>query len=257
MAFDLFWDIFSYRESGWSRIDPRIKLVTAMGAVLFVLFSTRIVLPLILFGCCVAITLMLRVPVRLLLLRLAFPAGMAVLLIFLMAITQGERSLWSVSFLGRHLSIREEGLFRGILMSCRVLGAVSTVLLLSTVTPAHKIIAALHSFRVSSGWKEIAMLMYRYIFCLLDRAADTSEAQRVRLGYLNIRKTLNSLGGLAGSVVLGSLDQAQNTHDAMLVRGYSGTIPFSPLSRLNGKDISIGLAILLGLGTIYLLMEWC
>lgn len=256
MSFDLFMDIFSYRENGWSRLDPRMKLATALVAIACILVSNRAILPLAVFGLCLAAMVHLRIPLKLLLARLAFPAGMVLMLILLMAFTQGEKILVTFAFWGANLPMREEGLLRGMLTGSRVMGAVGVVLLLSTVTPAHKIFIALRWFRIPAAWIEIAMLMYRYVFCLLDRAVDTAEAQRVRLGYLGMRRSLNSLATLAGAVLLGSLDQAQKTQEAMLMRGYSGAIPLGSMPGWKGRDIAIGLAATAGLTAVYLILEW-
>ena len=76
---------------------------------------------------------------------------------------------------------------RGVLLGSRVLGAVSVMLLLSSVTPAYKIFGALRWFHVPEGWVEIALLVYRYTFLLSDQTADIAAAQRVRLGYSVVR----------------------------------------------------------------------
>ena len=106
------------------------------------------------------------------------------------------------------------------------------MLLFSLVTPAHRIFHALLWFRIPQGWVEIAMLMYRYIFSLLDDTADVAAAQRVRLGYNGTRRSLSSIGSLAGAVIIRSLDQAAHTHEAMSLRGYGGLIPFAPLPEM-------------------------
>ena len=109
-------------------------------------------------------------------------------------------------------------------MGSRVLGSVSVVLLLSSVTPAHRIFHSLRWLGVPRGWVEIATLMYRYIFTLLDQTADVLAAQRVRLGYSGLKRSLVSLGVLTGAVIVQSLEQATRTYEAMSLRGYQGQI---------------------------------
>ena len=45
--FDLFSDIFTYRENRLTAVDPRAKLVVALAAILLVLASGRPALPLL------------------------------------------------------------------------------------------------------------------------------------------------------------------------------------------------------------------
>jgi len=98
--------------------------------------------------------------------------------------------------------------------------------------------------------------MYRYIFCLLEHTAESVEAQRVRLGYTGARRSLSSIGTLAGIVVLRSLDQARQTHEAMMVRGYRGCLTFGPMPHLGRKDLlSIFLALFV-IASAWAALEW-
>jgi cobalt/nickel transport system permease protein len=115
----------------------------------------------------------------------------------------------------------------------------SVMLLLSSVTPAHRIFQALRALGAPQGWVEIAMLMYRYIFVLLDITVDVTAAQRVRLGYSSARRGLSSAGIVAGTVILRSMDQAVRTNEAMRVRGYRGDIPLGPMPPLTWRDARI------------------
>ena len=129
------------------------------------------------------------------------------------------------------------------------------VFLLSVVTPAHRIFQALCWFRISRNWIEIAILMYRYIFVLMDRVTDLAAAQRLRLGYTARGRAMRSFTALAGSTIIHSLEQAKQTHDAMRLRGYRGTMPFGPLTALGRRD-----KLITALGLIAILsarlLEW-
>ncbi|MBU0574951.1 MAG: hypothetical protein KJ704_01735, partial [Proteobacteria bacterium] len=48
--FDLFSDIFTYRDNALTRIDPRAKLVIALAALIAVITADKAVLPLFVFG---------------------------------------------------------------------------------------------------------------------------------------------------------------------------------------------------------------
>ena len=252
---DLFSDIFAYRENFGTRMDPRGKLVLSLVALFCTILSTRMILPLGILFICLAGMLALRTPPKLLLVRLTAPLGVAGVLILLQSFLFGQTEMVTVSILGIKLKILQEGVWRGLLLGSKVLGAVSIMLLFSLVTPAHRIFHALLWFRLPRGWVEIAMLMYRYIFSLLDDTADVAAAQRLRLGYNGIRRSLSSIGRLAGAVLIRSLDQAAATHEAMTLRGYRGAIPFGPLPVISRKDLwttAIGSAVI---STACLLLE--
>ena len=159
------------------------------------------VLPLAVLITCLSAMLALKVPTRLMLARITAPMGIVFVLVVMQSFTVGSTTMFTVSVGAWHGAVKLEGVIHGLLIGSRVLGAVSVMLLLSSVTPAHRILQALRWFRVSKGWVEIAMLMYRYTFTLLDHATDLAEAQRLRLGYCDVKRSLSSMGVLAGAVI--------------------------------------------------------
>jgi cobalt/nickel transport system permease protein len=174
----------------------------------------------------------------------------------LQAFLTGTTPLASFSLVGWKLIATEEGLMRGVLLGSRVLGAVSVMLLLSSVTPAYRIFGALRWFHVPEGWVEIALLVYRYTFVLLDQTADIASAQRVRLGYSSLGRSLSSAGVLAGTVVARSMDQAMRTYEAMTLRGYQGRLPIGPLPELKARDWRTMFVVSPVIVAVHLIAEW-
>jgi cobalt/nickel transport system permease protein len=253
--FHLFSDIFACRDNALVRVDARAKLVVAFATLVLVISSTRVVLPLAVMVVCLGGMLALRMPARLTLARLVAPAGIVAVLVVLQSFTVGSTVIHTVSLGAWQGTIKLEGVMHGVLMGSRVLGAVSVMLLFSSVTPAHSIFQALRWFRVSKGWVEIAMLMYRYTFVLLDHTADVAAAQKLRLGYSGIRRAVSSMGVLAGSVIVQSFDQASNTHQAMTLRGYTGAMPHGPMPAVKKKDGWATALTLLIVSVVYLALE--
>ncbi|MDO9230830.1 MAG: cobalt ECF transporter T component CbiQ [Syntrophales bacterium] len=253
--FDLFSDIFTYRDNALTRIDPRAKLVIALAALIAVLTAERVVLPLCVFGVCLGTVATLRIPAKLVTARLAAPLSIVAVLVVIQTFFTGTTPLFAFTVAGWHFTAKAEGLRQGALLGARVLGSVSVVFLLSVVTPAHRIFQAFRWFRISRNWLEIAILMYRYIFVLMDQVADLAAAQRLRLGYTARGRAMRSFTALAGSTIIHSLEQAKRTHDAMRLRGYRGTMPFGPLPALGRRDRLITALCLIGIVSARLL-EW-
>lgn len=255
--FEIFSDIFACRENVFTRMDPRVKLVTAIALILSVVFSVKVFFPFTVLIFCLTAMVAVGMPIRLVILRLAGPMGIVAVLVILQAFLSGSTPLFTMSFLHWKLVATEEGLRRGILLGSRVLGAVSVMLLLSSVTPAYKIFNALLWFKVPEGWVEIALLVYRYTFSLLDQTSDVISAQSTRLGYSSMKKSLHSMGVLTGTVITRSMDQAMRTYEAMTLRGYQGAMRFGPLPALKSADVK-GLAIAIPLIlTVFVLMDRC
>jgi cobalt/nickel transport system permease protein len=233
---ELFSDLFARQDNALARIDARTKLIMAFTTLIALIFSTSPVLPLLMMVACVVAGVCIGVPGRFIAIRLLGSMGIAGVLLVLKSIMTGATPLWSMDLLGWKLVISREGLHSGIQMGARVLGSMSVMLLLSLVTPAHQIFRAMRSLGVPQVWVEIALLMYRYIFVLLDLLVDLTAAQRVRLGYSGARRALASAGMVAGTIVLRSVDQATRTSEAMRVRGYRGEIPLGPMPPMLRRD---------------------
>jgi cobalt/nickel transport system permease protein len=254
--FDLFSDIFTYRDNALTRIDPRAKLVIALAALIAILTAERVVLPLCVFGICLGTVITLRIPAKLVAVRLAAPLSIVAVLVVIQTFFTGTTPLFTITFAGWPFTAKVEGLRQGVFLGAKVLGSVSVVFLLSIVTPAHRIFQALRWFRISRNWLEIAILMYRYIFVLMDRVADLAAAQRLRLGYTARGRAMRSFTALAGATIIHSLEQAKRTHDAMRLRGYRGTMPFGPLPALGRRDRGLLALSLTLIATAYGFFEW-
>lgn len=253
--FDIFFDIFAGHNNILKGIDPRAKFFVALATILAVVFSSNPILPLAVFTLCMIVALWIHIPIRLLLLRMVFPLGIVSVVVVLKTFMTGGESLYTFSFMGWILKVSQEGLRQGIVIGSRVLGAVGVVLLFGSVTPAHEIFRTLRWLKISPDWVEVAMLMYRYTFTLIDQAADIAAAQRCRLGYAGARRSLASMGTLAGSVLVSSYNQGIRTHEAMTARGYKGHMPFGPMPALSLKNKLIMFFALASVTGLYLILE--
>ena len=254
--FDIFSDIFARRENALTKVDPRAKLVVTFAVICVVILSARPLLPVCVAGACMATMLALRIPIRLICIRLMAPMGIVFVLVVLKTFLTKGTPIVALSILGQNFIASAEGLRHGVVLGSRVLGAVSVMLLLSSVAPAHQIFHALRWFRAPESWVEIALLIYRYVFALLDQTSDVIVAQRVRLGYSSVTRSLSSVSVLAGTVVGRSMDQAMSTFEAMTLRGYKGRYPFAPLPAMRRSDWEIMLASCALAVVAYVLAEW-
>lgn len=198
----IFSDIFSQRNNFITRIDARIKLVGSGIILLVILFSPVPFLPLVIFGLNISLLVLIRIPLRMILLRLAAPlilAGVAL-------------AVFALFYPG--------GAARGELVGARILGAVSLLILFGFSTPFNRILEALRYFRFPGIWIEVAMFAYRYIFVFIDTAVTIQQAQKMRMGYSGLKNGLRSFGVLCGALFSKAYDQSLRTYEAMRLRGY-------------------------------------
>jgi len=232
-----------------ARLDVRVKLIPAMAAIVAVIVSSRPTLPLAVFVICLAGAIASRGSLRPMLARLAGPFLVAGAICLLKVFFSGSTPLRSFDLLGWRLTATGEGLAEGVLLGSRVLGSVSVMIVLFRWTPAHEVFAAMRWARMPRSAVEIAMLMYRYVFALFEQAASVVAAQKVRLGYSSLPRSLTSMGSLAGIVTLRAIDQADKTHEAMVARGYRGSLqipPLPPLTRRSTALLAGSLAVVAG-----------
>ncbi len=204
MFTETFSDIYAKRDNRLTRMDARNKVVLAVFLLLLNLWGGT-ALSLFISASSLLTLIYLKIPARTLLIRLLEPLGVAGVVILVKLYFIG----WS-------------GLPEGLMIASRIIGAVSLILLLSMTTPVDALLKALSWFRVPRTWTDVALLTYRYIFVLLEDAYVVYSAQRVRLGYLGIGRSLQSFGTLAGAIVIRAYDQAMATSQAMRLRGYVG-----------------------------------
>lgn len=253
---EIFSDIFTYRENALPRTDPRTRLIVALWAILLVVCSQGPWYPLAVFLFSMALISLLRVPVRLVAARLLVPMGIVLVIVLLKLFMTPGDPLFQVPFGQVSLTASREGLRSGLILGTRVSGAVSMIILLGVTTPAHEVFRALFWMKAPREWVEVAMLMYRYIFVLVETAANMATAQRLRLGYSGARESLRSLGVLSGSVVLRSAEQAVKTSEAMMLRGYQGSLPVSALPPFTRADVLATLSLCAFFAALFGVFEW-
>jgi cobalt/nickel transport system permease protein len=233
------------------RLDPRVKLVVALAAIVAVVLSTQVILPLAVFAACVGASVALAAPLGLMLHRMAAPVALALLVCVLRALMTAGAPLASLNLGPWTLVLTRAGLVEGGLIASRVLGSVGVIVLLCTFTPAWRIFAALRWAKMPRSLVEIAMMMYRYIFTLFEQCASVHAAQKVRLGHSSAGRALRSMGELAGIVTLRSIDQADKTHEAMVCRGYRGSLQIAPLPALRAGELAAMLAAVAAIVTCF------
>jgi cobalt/nickel transport system permease protein len=206
-----------------TRLDPRVKLVLCLVFVSLSLVSPGVHVPLTAAGLSALLLALSGVSIKGAALRAVEPVTLAVMLAALQAFIASGAPMYCFGILGFELTVTHEGMHKGALMLSRVVGAVGAVLFLSMTTPVSSLMAAAAWFRLPRGLVEVMMFTYRYVFTLIEDAASVCQAQRMRLGYRGLRRSLGSLGTLAGAVFVRAFAQAEATGTAMMLRGYTGS----------------------------------
>lgn len=238
--------------------DIRVRMILTMAAIIAVVASTRTCLGLAALAGSLLALAWSGAPLGVILRRMIGPLALAMLVLVAKTLLTGTTPLAEFDLGMFRLTATREGLAAGGLIASRILGSLSLLMLLCHGASMEELAAALRWARLPQAWIEIALLMHRYLHIFADQAACVVAAQRVRLGYGNLRRSLESVGAAAGIVLLRSLDQAQRSHEAMLARGYRGAFPLPalpPLSRAQNVVAGLGIAAIVAL--LALAERWC
>jgi cobalt/nickel transport system permease protein len=249
-------EIFSesfHKNNVLVKVDARIKVVVTFALLFMVLSYKGVMFPLIMAGAAFLICAIMRVPLRILTLRMAQPVFIASVILLLKLFFSGNQELFSVNLLGLDLAGHRDGLMEGLIITSRIMGGVSLIIALGFATPFIEFMAALSWLRIPKIFIEIMMFAYRYLFVFLDDANTIYSAQKNRLGYSGIRKGLHSFGVLTGSLVLRGFEQSQKTADAMMQRGYTGDMPLLKGRPLRSFEIVTAVLIVIAGGAVWLI----
>lgn len=238
MINEVFSDYFVREKNFLTKIDTRIKIIFVFLAIIITISSRNYLTPVIVVLLVVVSLLCIKIPIRIIMIRLAGPSGIALTILFIQTFFYGTTTLFKFNLFGFYLIAYLEGATQGLLIMSKIIGATSLVLFLSMTTLVSRILSAGYWFKVPKTWIEVSLFAYRYIFVLLEDAITVFEAQKIRLGYSNLTKSLRSLGTLAGAIVIRAYDQSISTYEAMLMRGYDGNLKnISHKEKFEIKDI--------------------
>lgn len=116
------------------------------------------------------------------------------------------------------------GLGPAAALAGRATAALLCLVLLAATTPLADTLPRLERLGVPPAVTEIAALMYRLLFLLLDTVTTVRDAQARRLGFRTWGCTYRSVAGQAGAIFVGSFDRARRLEDGLALRGYTGSL---------------------------------
>jgi cobalt/nickel transport system permease protein len=221
-------DAQAHRDSPFHRWDPRIKTV----ALMFFMFCTAsLTQP---WWACLAVAgavlsvVVARIPWRSPLRRLAAMATFLGMFLVVMPLTVPARSgdtLLSFSELS-FVSFNLRGLMLAILICLKASAIALLVEPLLATAPFPVTIQALSSLKVPPSVCQMILLAHRYIFVFQSEVARMTKGMNAR-GFTKRTdtETLRTIGNFLGMLLVRSFERTQRVYEAMLARGYDGTLP--------------------------------
>jgi cobalt/nickel transport system permease protein len=215
-----------YAQSNALRdVNPKLKLSLGLASIFICAFSTSPIAPLLVAMALGMATIFLaRIPAKFYLKLLAVPLAFVLFSCLAVIFLQGGVAMLSFSVLGIDLEISRDGLNLALLLLSRTLGGMSALFFIALTTPMIEVFSILKSMGLPGFLIELSMLIYRYIFVLLDQAATIHSAQTMRLGGSNVRSSISSFSMLASVLFLRAWEQGERLIVAMDARCYDGRL---------------------------------
>ncbi len=255
-----FLDPYRARESAVHRLDPRVKLVLAIGFILTAAFTPVGAWPvyILLFSVVLSVEILSRVGVVYVLKRalLAFPFVLAALPVIF---TTSGQEIFKLPVGDLPLNITAAGLERFTSIALKSWLSVQAAIVLASSTTFPELLVAMRAVKTPRLLVAIFGLMWRYLFVLVDEALRLMRARTARSGHSDQPELkpggdfmwrAKVTGGMAGSLFLRAFERSDRIYMAMISRGYDGEVRAGPIPRLGSTDrfllgSSLGFLVLL------------
>lgn len=224
-------DQMARQDSPVHRLDARVKVLTTLLFVVCVVsfpkYTVSGLIPYFLYP--FSVMTAAHLPVRPLLKRLAIVSPFALLLGMWNPLLDRQASVCfgSISIASGWLS------FCSILL--RFALTVGSILILMASTGLEGICAALEKMKVPRIFVLQILFLYRYLFVLTEETARMLRARSLRT-FDQRQNRLLSFRGMAGHLLLRTLERAERINQAMYCRAFEGRIPTEHSFQIKHQD---------------------
>lgn len=208
-------------------INPMEKIIYTVMTIFLLIFSRSIIVAIVVLVVNHVLNttvggLTLRRYIKLMSIPIAFIILSTIAII--VNFSRVKLNLYAIPLGSFYITGSKEGVIRGIQLILTAFSSVSSLYFLSLNTTMVDIIYALRTMKLPKIFVELMMLIYRYIFLLLELAINITIAQKSRLGYKNYATSLKSFASMLSSVFIKSIRMSSQLYDALDSRGYDGEL---------------------------------
>ncbi len=132
-------------------------------------------------------------------------------------------SLGGFNIGANYIYISRNGIEQGFQIFTRAIASISCLYFIILTIPFTELLETLRSLGFPELITELLLLMYRFIFVLLNTANELWIAQQARGGYRNFSTSLKSLALLIGQLLRRSLLNYRQTSLSLASRGFNGS----------------------------------
>ncbi len=237
-------DVDSDRATPWHQLSPQARLLCALGFVFATALTPTghwVTWGVYALGLALLMGLS-RVTLPVLGKRVALEAGFVGVVLLGTLFRQGGRVLWQWGF----LQVTTVGLTVLGSVSLKALLCLVMLNLLTLTTSVPDLLQGLTRLRLPPLLVAILASMYRYIEVLMAEFSTMRRAAASRNLMARPQGQRRVIGNMMGALFVRSYDRGDRIYQAMLARGYRGTLPTATATPRHSLDW-IALALMLGL----------
>ncbi|MFE3493398.1 cobalt ECF transporter T component CbiQ [Streptomyces sp. NPDC059175] len=154
------------------------------------------------------------------------------------------------------VALAPDGPLHALRLLLRTSAASLGVLLFAFTTPVSDVLPRLVRAGVPAPVVDVAVVMYRISFLLLDAVHRVRQAQAARLGHTSHTAAWRSLAGLAATAFVRAFDRAQRLQSGLAGRGYDGTLRvLVPPAAVSPRFLAAAAGLLTGIVILTLVLE--
>lgn len=212
-------------------LPPEHKLLFAIALLLITYFSNASIQLAIALWVSLWIVVYARIPARLYFRLLSIPIGfwLTSLPAFVISgvridhLASVQRDIWQgVTWGSYYLYLSEHGIHQAGTLAARAIASTTCLYFIILTVPFTEILDVLRRLGCPTLLIELLLLMYRFIFVLLQTAGELWTAQQSRCGYRTWRLWMKSLALLVGQLLRRTLENYRQVSLTLEARGFTG-----------------------------------
>ncbi|MEI2581051.1 cobalt ECF transporter T component CbiQ [Scytonema sp. PRP1] len=161
-------------------------------------------------------------------------------------------SIIGLTFGHYYVYISHQGIEQGLTILTRAIASLSCLYFVMLTIPFSELLQTLRRIGIPVLLTELLLLMYRFIFVLLNTTAELWTAQQSRGGYRTFSTGMKSLALLIGQLLKRTIENYRQVSLSLAARGFSGELRvWHPhryhQSKRHTIEAIVGCAVLIGL----------
>jgi cobalt/nickel transport system permease protein len=232
-------DALSYRDSFVHRLDPRIKLIVTLAFIVTVVsfskYAVSAMAPFFLFPAVLFLAGDIPVPFILKKVLIVSPFAVCVGIFNPLLDRSITSDIWGMQITGGWVS------FAGLMIKFAL--TVSAALLLISTTSFPEVCRAMQRLGLPALFTAQLLFLYRYIFVMMEETMRVVRARDTR-SFGSRGQGMSVLASIAGVLFIRTVERSERVYQAMLSRGFDGTLRSPRTYRLTVADLAFSIAAL-------------